>query len=62
MLKQACGVEHALVDVGTPTADATIVHMGYLSAADRRGLRERGVVGDILGQFFQRQYRGAADS
>jgi lsr operon transcriptional repressor len=52
VLKQACGVEHALVGVGTPTADATIVHMGYLNANDARGLRERGVVGDILGQFF----------
>src|SRR6266571_1014525 len=48
VLKQACGVEHALVGVGTPTADATIVHMGYLNADDARGLRERGVVGDIL--------------
>src|SRR6201987_1661658 len=52
VLKQACGVEYALVGVGTPTADATIVHTGYLNAEDTRGLRERGVVGDILGQFF----------
>ena len=52
VLKQACGVEHALVGVGTPAADATIVHMGYLNRADVRGLRDRGVVGDILGQFF----------
>ena len=52
VLKQACSVDLALVGVGTPTADATIVHMGYLNADDARGLRERGVVGDILGQFF----------
>jgi len=52
VLKQACGVEHALVGVGTPAADATIVHLGYLNPADVRGLRELGVVGDILGQFF----------
>jgi lsr operon transcriptional repressor len=52
VLKQACGVEYALVGVGTPTADATIVHMGYLNADDARALRLRGVVGDILGQFF----------
>ncbi|MGH3176256.1 MAG: sugar-binding transcriptional regulator, partial [Streptosporangiaceae bacterium] len=52
VLKQACDVEYALVGVGTPTADATIVHTGYLNAEDSRGLRERGVVGDILGQFF----------
>ena len=31
VLKQARSVEHALVGVGTPTADATIVHMGYLN-------------------------------
>jgi lsr operon transcriptional repressor len=52
VLKQACAVEYALVGVGTPTADATIVHMGYLNAGEARGLREHGVVGDILGQFF----------
>jgi lsr operon transcriptional repressor len=52
VLGQACGVEYALVGVGTPTADATIVHLGYLTAGDSRGLHERGVVGDILGQFF----------
>jgi lsr operon transcriptional repressor len=52
VLKQACGVEHAIVGVGTPAADATIVHLGYLNPADVRGLRDRGVVGDILGQFF----------
>jgi lsr operon transcriptional repressor len=52
VLKQACAVELALVGVGTPTADATIVHMGYLNAGDARELRGRGVVGDILGQFF----------
>jgi lsr operon transcriptional repressor len=52
VLKQACGVEQALVGVGTPTADATIVQMGYLEADDVRTLRDRSVVGDILGQFF----------
>jgi len=51
VLEQACSMEYALVGVGTPTADATIVHMGYLNADDSRGLRGRGV-GDILGQFF----------
>ena len=28
------------------------MHLGYLNAGDARELRERGVVGDILGQFF----------
>jgi lsr operon transcriptional repressor len=52
VLKQACGVEQAVVGVGTPTTDATIVQLGYLTATDAETLRERGVVGDILGQFF----------
>jgi lsr operon transcriptional repressor len=52
VLKQACSVDQAVVGVGTPTTDATIVQLGYLTAADVRDLRERGVVGDILGQFF----------
>ena len=52
VLKQACSVEQALVGVGTPAPDATIVQMGYLTKADARRLREMGVVGDILGQFF----------
>jgi lsr operon transcriptional repressor len=52
VLIQACGVDQAIVGVGTPAADATIVQMGYLAADDVRQLRDRGVVGDILGQFF----------
>jgi lsr operon transcriptional repressor len=52
VLKHACGVEQALVGVGTPTEDATIVQMGYLEADDVRALRDHHVVGDILGQFF----------
>jgi lsr operon transcriptional repressor len=52
VLKQACGVEQAIVGVGTPATDATIVEMGYLEADDVRVLRGHHVVGDILGQFF----------
>jgi lsr operon transcriptional repressor len=52
VLTQACGVDQAIVGVGTPAADATIVQMGYLAANDVRQLHDRGVVGDILGQFF----------
>lgn len=52
VFKQACGVEQAVVGVGTPTTDATIVQRGYLGEPDVRTLCERGVVGDILGQFF----------
>ena len=52
VLKQACDVDQAIVGVGTPTADATIVQMGYLAADDVRTLHEHQVAGDILGQFF----------
>jgi lsr operon transcriptional repressor len=52
VLKQACAVDQAIVGVGTPAADATIVQLGYLAADDVRLLHDRGVVGDILGQFF----------
>jgi lsr operon transcriptional repressor len=52
VLKEACAVEQAIVGVGTPTADASLVQIGYLAAEEMRELRERGVVGDILGQFY----------
>jgi lsr operon transcriptional repressor len=52
VLKQACSVDLAVVGVGTPTVDATIVQLGYLTTEDVRIFRERGVVGDILGQFY----------
>jgi lsr operon transcriptional repressor len=51
-LKQARAVEQAIVGVGTPTADASIVQMGYLQPEDVSRLHDQGVVGDILGQFF----------
>ena len=52
VLKHACAAEQAVVGVGTPTLDATIVQLGYLSTDDLALLREHHVVGDILGQFF----------
>ncbi|HEU5419282.1 MAG TPA: sugar-binding transcriptional regulator [Streptosporangiaceae bacterium] len=52
VLKEACAVEQAIVGVGAPTADASLVQIGYLAADEMRELRERGVVGDILGQFY----------
>jgi lsr operon transcriptional repressor len=52
VVMQARGAGQAIVGVGTPTTDATIVRLGYLTASDLRTLREQRVVGDILGQFF----------
>jgi lsr operon transcriptional repressor len=52
VLQLARNLQHAIVGVGTPSPDSTLVRNGYLSAADARVLTEKGVVGDILGQFF----------
>jgi len=52
VLTHACEAQQAVVGVGTPTADATIVQLGYLSQADLALLRQHNVAGDILGQFF----------
>jgi lsr operon transcriptional repressor len=52
VLELARTLPYAIVGVGTPAPDSTLVRNGYLSAADARVLAGRGVVGDILGQFF----------
>jgi lsr operon transcriptional repressor len=52
VIKHACEAEQAVVGVGTPTRDATIVQLGYLTPDDLKLLEEYNVVGDILGQFF----------
>lgn len=52
VLRHACEAEQAVVGIGTPTLDATIAQLGYLSPGDVATLEEHNVVGDILGQFF----------
>jgi lsr operon transcriptional repressor len=52
VLELARSLPYAVVGVGTAAPDSTLVRYGYLSAADARVLTGRGVVGDILGQFF----------
>jgi lsr operon transcriptional repressor len=52
VLRSACEADMAVVGVGTPTLDATIVQLGYLSSDDVALLSKGNVVGDILGQFF----------
>ena len=52
VLEQARKVDIAVVGVGTPAEDATIVEMGSIDRDDVAMLRRNGVVGDILGQFF----------
>src|SRR6516162_541702 len=52
VLRHACEVDQAVVGVGTPSPDATIVQLGYLSEDDLGLLADHNAVGDILGQFF----------
>jgi lsr operon transcriptional repressor len=52
VLRLARNLQYAVVGVGTPAPDSTLVRTGYLSSADARVLTEKGVVGDILGEFF----------
>ncbi|MDK2952215.1 MAG: lsr operon transcriptional repressor [Kosmotogales bacterium] len=43
---------HLLLGIGAPDNDATIVKKGYLSESQLALLRQKGAVGDILGQYF----------
>jgi len=52
VLELARNLPYAIVGVGTPAPDSTLVRNGYLSSTDARVLAGRGIVGDILGQFF----------
>lgn len=52
VIDEARRVSTAVVGVGTATADATLVRLGYLTAEDASKLVDRRVVGDILGQFY----------
>lgn len=44
----------AVVGIGTPSEDCTLVKMGCLSVKEVRKLIHQGAVGDILGYFFDR--------
>lgn len=52
VLSSAAALRFAVVGVGTPSSDATLARLGYLSVADAREIKKQGAVGDILGQFF----------
>jgi lsr operon transcriptional repressor len=52
VIELARSLKLAVVGVGTAAPDSTLVQMGYMSADDARVLTEKGVAGDILGQFF----------
>jgi lsr operon transcriptional repressor len=52
VIQSARELQLAIVGVGTAAADSTLVQMGYLSASEARAWTKKGLVGDILGQFF----------
>ncbi len=51
-LRKAMKADLAVVGVGAPTDDATLVRMECLSRAESRLMKEQGAVGDILGVYF----------
>lgn len=56
-LARAQKADLALVGVGAPAQDATLVLMECLSPKESRRLGEKGAVGDILGAHFDQQGR-----
>ena len=54
-LRQAKDADLALVGIGTPAPDATLVRMECLSPNESRRLAKKGAVGDILGAHYDEQ-------
>lgn len=52
VLKEARSVDLAIVGVGAPTNESTLVEMGYLKEENLTSLREVGAVGNIGSSFF----------
>lgn len=52
ILESATALSYAIVGIGTPSVDATLSRLGYLSEADAHDISAQGAVGDVLGQFF----------
>ncbi len=45
---------YALIGIGALSSNATIIREGYITEDEFALLRQRGVIGDILGQFFDK--------
>lgn len=45
---------YALVGIGALSKNATIIKQGYISEVELASLKKKGVIGDILGQFFDK--------
>lgn len=54
-LQKAKNADMAIVGIGAPTDNATLVRMDCLSRTEVRHLKKTGAVGDILGAFFDQQ-------
>ena len=57
ILKKAKKADIAIVGIGTPSDDATLVRMDCISTTEARRLAKSGAVGDVLGAFFDEQGR-----
>jgi DNA-binding transcriptional regulator LsrR (DeoR family) len=57
ILKQAKKADIAIVGLGTPSDDATLVRMDCISTTEARRLAKKGAVGDVLGTFFDEDGR-----
>ncbi len=56
-IRRAMQAEMAVVGIGAPTDDATLVRMECLSLEESRRMLHKGAVGDILGVYFDEQGR-----
>jgi len=52
VLERAKNSDVAIVGIGTPEQDATLVRMDCLSSAEAKTLAGMGAVGDVLGSYF----------
>jgi len=57
ILKKAKKADMAIVGIGTPSDDATLVRMDCISRTEARQLAKSGAVGDMLGTFFNEDGR-----
>jgi len=57
ILKKAQKADIAIVGIGTPADDATLVRMDCISRTEARQLAKSGAVGDMLGTFFNEDGR-----
>jgi DNA-binding transcriptional regulator LsrR (DeoR family) len=62
VLERGRNVDMALIGIGNPYKDSTLMKIGYLTKTDLSHLREMGAVGDIGFRFFDGQGKRINDS